>query len=317
MIEQRIATIRTHAKELDKPPTKQESPTSNNTNLTDAADAAIERERAKYEKLHQMGLEFNATEADRVSWKLAFDLQAMQKEHMAGQELYGKNAEMEKAYQAARLERTQLAEAEIAKITKDAADKKYKQDQDKIRSELSIANFSKLLRQGDFTDAMSMAEKMTAGLASKSRAAFEVNKAASLAKATVQGYQMIQAAAADGSSWGGYYGAIAEGALAAAYVAANLDAINSTQFGGSGGVSAPSGGGGIPSQATSPGVPVTNTDQQQAPQPVTVNIYNTGNLLSADYVQGTIIPQIQNAVTNNDIVIIDPRSRQAKMLGAA
>jgi phage-related minor tail protein len=189
---------------------------------------------------------------------------------------------------------------------------------------LALVNIRKALRDGDFKDAMSMTMAMTAGIATHSRAAFEVNKIASLARATVSGYQMIQASATDGAEWGGYYGAIAEGALAAAFVVANLDAINSTQFGGGGSISTPSGGGGgIPSQATSPGLPVTPTNSgtgsqsNQNAQPVTVNIYNTGNLLSPDYIDTVVIAQIKDRIANADVTIIDPRSRQAQMLAAA
>jgi hypothetical protein len=277
-------------------------------------DAAIAREQEKYIKLHELGLEFSATEAERVTLKYAFDLQTMEKEHLAAKAIYGQNDKMEAAYLQARVDREALANAEIAKINAKAAADKDKLDQQKMRSDLSIANFSKLIRAGEYSDAMTMAEKMSAGLATKSRAAFEVNKIAALAKATVAGYSMIVKAADDGASWGGYLGAIAEGALAAAYVAAQLDAINSTQFGGgAGGISTGGGGGGVPSLSTTPGTPVTQTDSQQ---PVTVNIYNTGNVLSNDYVQTTIIPQIQSAVNNSDVLIIDPRSRQAQVLGA-
>jgi hypothetical protein len=194
----------------------------------------------------------------------------------------------------------------------------------KMKDEMAIANFSQTLRAGDFKDAMGMAETMTAGLATHSRAAFEINKIASLARATISGYQMIQAAATDGATWGGVYGGIIEGALAAAFVAANLDAINSTEFGG-GGRPSVGGGGGIPSQATSPGVPVSqqpvtppSTGGAQAQnQPVTVNIYNTGNLLSPDYIDSVVIEQIKDRIANADVTIIDPRSRQAQMLAAA
>lgn len=278
-------------------------------------DRTIEREQSKYDRLHQMAVMADSTDAERIRFKLDFDLAAMEKEHNEARRIYGNNATLEKEYQDARLERIAMANAEAERMAKVQEEREEKQRQTKMRSEMSVANFSRLLRQGDYVDAMSMAERMTAGLATKSRAAFEVNKAASLAKATVQGYQMIQAAAADGASWGGYYGAIIEGALAAAYVAANLDAINSTQFGGGGGIST-SGGGGVPSQATSPGVPVTPTEPAQQQQ-LQIVIYNNGTFVDAQqFIDGTVIPQIASAVKNNDVVLIDPRSRQAQMLGA-
>jgi hypothetical protein len=279
----------------------------------DRIDATIAREQAKYNKLHEMAAMADATDVERIRMKLQFDLQAMEKEHEDAKRVYGKNAALEQEYQDARIDRVAIANAEVERLNSAAEEKAEAERQRKMRADLGVANFSKLLRQGDYVDAMTMAQQLTAGLATKSRAAFEINKAASLAKATVQGYQAITAAFADGMSWGSYYGAIAEAALAAVYVGAQIQAINSTQFGGGGNISTYSGG--VPSQSTSPGVPVTPTSQQQQ-QPVIVNIYNQGNLLSNEWVESTIIPQIKDSISNSDVILIDPRSRQAQMLGA-
>jgi hypothetical protein len=229
--------------------------------------------------------------------------------------------EFQKRYELAKLNHSlTLAEEKGFQDALDAIMKVHNANE--IGAANQLVNIRKALRDGDFQDAMSKTMAMTAGIATHSRAAFEINKIASLAKATVSGYQMIQASATDGAEWGGYYGAIAEGALAAAFVVANIDAINSTQFGGGGGVSAPSGGGGG-SSSPSYGAPNAgnNTPQPtpapQQTQPVTVNIYNTGNLLSQDYIDNVVIAQIKDRIANADVTIIDPRSRQAQMLSQA
>lgn len=68
-----------------------------------------------------------------------------------------------------------------------------------------------------------------------------------------------------------------------------------------------------PPAAPAPGTGTTPQDQQ----PVTnVYIYNSGNLLSKDFVDEVVIPQIRDNISNSDVLIIDPRSRQAQMLGA-
>jgi hypothetical protein len=104
------------------------------------------------------------------------------------------------------------------------------------------------------------------------------------------------------------------------YISVGLIAATAIVGGGSGG----SAGGSIPTpqpggDLTSPPPPPSSgssSNQQQA-QPMQVNIYNTGNVLSADYVENTIIPQIRDSVSNSDVLIIDPRSRQAQVLAPA
>lgn len=279
-------------------------------------DAAVAREQAKYDRMHELAISFGASETERVSWKLAFDLDAMDKEHQANIDKYGRNTELDIAYEAARLERMQMAEAEAAAISAKTAKREEDERQKKIRADMSIANFSELLRQKDYSGAMGMAEKLSAGMATKSRAMFEINKVSALASATINGYDAVVKAYNHGSLWGGPFGGAAEAAIAAAYVATQLDAINSTSFGGGGGGAASSGGG-IPSQSTSPGIPVSQQPaQQQEQQPVQVNIYNTGNVMTNDFINDTIIPQIKDSISNSDVLIIDPRSRQAQVLAA-
>ncbi len=87
-------------------------------------------------------------------------------------------------------------------------------------------------------------EKMTAGIAQHSKAAFEVNKAAAIVNTVVQTIQAVTKAWAD---YGWPYGAIMGAAIAAAG-ALQVSAIKSTTFKG--------GGGGIaPSNATTPAQP--------------------------------------------------------------
>lgn len=162
--------------------------------------------------------------------------------------------------------------------------------------------------------------QMTSVGAQKHRALFEINKIASMANATISGVQAVQDSYKFGAAWGGPVGGAAMAAIAVAATLANIEAIRSTEFGGG----APNvGGGGVPSMATSPGIPTAPQSAPAAPdsardapaqQPTTINIYNTGNVLSQDYVENNVIPQIRNAVSNSDVLLIDPRSRQAQVL---
>jgi len=100
-----------------------------------------------------------------------------------------------------------------------------------------------------------------------------------------------------------------------------INAMRSASFGGDAGGAAPSGGSvssiAIPGQTANPNqIGSVAPPSASQPAPATINIYNTGNLLSADYVEANIIPQIKDAVQNRDVLLIDPRSRQAQVLGA-
>lgn len=139
-----------------------------------------------------------------------------------------------------------------------------------------MARFGMQIRDGEYQNAMETAAKMTAGLAQHSRAAFEVNKIAGIAVAVMNTAKGISGVLAEFPGPIGWGMAAAQAALGAAQVAA----IESTQFGGGGRVSTPGGGGGVPSLATSPGVPVTATNptaaQAPAAAPTTVNLTIAG-----------------------------------------
>ena len=152
----------------------------------------------------------------------------------------------------------------------------------------------------------------TAAGAARNRTMFEINKVAGVANAIVSTYEGATRALSLGP-WG-----IPLAAVITAAGLANVAAINATQFGGG----MPSGGGagsGIPSLANSlPATPTPSFQSQPAQQePVTIHIYNTGTFVDAQaFVDGTIIPQIRDQIANADVLIIDPRSRQAQLLGA-
>jgi TP901 family phage tail tape measure protein len=173
---------------------------------------------------------------------------------------------------------------------------------------------------------------LTASAATESRGMFEINKAASLATATIDGIAAVQSSYKAGAAVGGPVLGAAFAGVAAVATAANLKKIQSTSYGGGGG-STGSAGGGIPSLATSTGTPVTPTVEenrraadeaaareaaliQQQQQPLRpVNIYLQGNLMTDTFVQDVVIPTIQDQVTNSDVQLIAPDSANAHTLG--
>lgn len=88
------------------------------------------------------------------------------------------------------------------------------------------------IRQWETGDFLNYLAASTAGAAQHYRAAFQLNKIASLGIATVRGIEAVQSAYAWGASWGGPPGGAAMAAVALAATAANIAAINQAHFGG-------------------------------------------------------------------------------------
>lgn len=88
---------------------------------------------------------------------------------------------------------------------------------------------------------------MTASAAREFKAFFYINKAASIANATIKGAEAIQSSFAFGAAWGGPIGGAILAGIAAAATAANIYTIAKTEFG----------GGSIPSQSIAAAPPVS------------------------------------------------------------
>jgi hypothetical protein len=166
---------------------------------------------------------------------------------------------------------------------------------------------------------------------SHSHAMFAIGKASAMTEAIIHTYSAATkaySAMAGIPIIGPGLGAVAAAAAIASGMA-QVSAIQSQSFGGSAGggsyggaSSSLNGGQATPNYPSSPASnssspQAQNQQAQQAPPQTTINIYNSGNVLSTDFVMNSIIPQIKNAVNNSDVLIIDPRSRQAQVLGVA
>jgi hypothetical protein len=201
----------------------------------------------------------------------------------------------------------------------------------------SNATLGSMLLQGKLRELdiekMSMTQKIGMGVSgmgqllaaagTHSKSMFEVSKRFAEVDAGISMWQGVAKGVALGWPLG-----IPAVAWALAEGAATISQIESQNFGGgasgSGGGGGGGGGGGSVGMsstsgiygnqsAPSYGVIPTAPPPQQA-QAITVNIYNTGNVLSPDYIDNVVIAQIKERVANADVTIIDPRSRQAQML---
>lgn len=150
----------------------------------------------------------------------------------------------------------------------------------------------------------------------KSKRMFEVGKAAAIAQTLIDTYTGAQKAFTALASFPPAAYAAAAAATAAGLV--RVQNIRAQQFQGGGG-----GGGatgtysaspntGLPTQQ--PGLPQTQNESRGN----TVQIIIEGNVIGNDeYVNGTLIPAIANAVNNNDVVLINSNSRNAREITGA
>jgi tape measure domain-containing protein len=108
---------------------------------------------------------------------------------------------------------------------------------------------------------LGQASKLTEGLAGESEAAFNIQKAISIANAIVAGGEAVVKSYNWGSTFGGPVGGAIAAGLAAAATAAQIGAIASTSYTSKSAVSAGSGSGSVPS------IPNAPQRQQAAPPP--------------------------------------------------
>lgn len=142
---------------------------------------------------------------------------------------------------------------------------------------------------------------------------FAVQKGLAIAQAVINTELAFLSAMALGpAGW-----AIAPAIRTMGYVSVGL--IAATAIAESGGGGAGGGGLSIPSAGSapsSPGAPATSSTSPPPGQPVQITIYNTGNVQSAEFAAQQV-EQIRSLISNSDVILIDPRSRQAAMLAAA
>jgi hypothetical protein len=184
--------------------------------------------------------------------------------------------------------------------------------------QMSRNQFETLSMKSQITTISGLLQSSTAQAAQYNKTAFEINKQASAANAVIS----TLAGATKALELGPIIGPIMAGVIYAAGMI-NVAAIESSTFGGSGASgAAPSAGGisstAIPGQVANPSVvPATATAAAAtvtAPTSQPVNVYVQGNVMTADFVANIVIPEIKNQITNADVTIIDPRSRQAQIL---
>lgn len=162
---------------------------------------------------------------------------------------------------------------------------------------------------GDLTSVAGVMGEVSNLMQSSSKKQFEIGKKAAIAQAIVNTYQ----AAASGFATTPFFPlGLAMGALAIANGINTVNKIKAQQFGGGGGAIGTYSANpntGVPTQSQ-PGLPPQQQDRQQSNS---VQVIIQGNVLgNQEFVTGTLIPAIADAINNGDQVIIGSTSRQAR-----
>lgn len=151
---------------------------------------------------------------------------------------------------------------------------------------------------------------------SSSRKQFEIGKKAAIGQSLINTSLMVT----EGLKTQPFFPVgLAMGALALTKGMTEVNKIKSQSFGGGGG------GGSSGAVGTFPASPNTGLPTQQPGLPQTseargntVQIIIEGNVIGSDeYVNGTLIPALANAVNNNDVVLISSNSRNAREIVGA
>lgn len=185
--------------------------------------------------------------------------------------------EMQALLDEQRLARAQETSDRLLQIEQQTALKKQQLDNAANRAKMGamteLDRFSEAMRNNDLQGALDHGVKATANLSKQSRAMFEINKAAALAKAVVSLPSAVMQSFENG---GGYPWGLIPAGLMLAEGLANISAIQSASFGGgTSGATAGGGGGGSGAGAASimPGAPAAApsplSSPQQASQPAT------------------------------------------------
>jgi len=251
----------------------------------------IEREEGKNSRLEEIATMATLNERERDEAKVGYAIEKEEIEYQNTIKKYGKSKKLEEQH---------LKTIALIRAKADADESSAKAK--KLKSDVSWANAVNNLRKGDYTNAMSIAEQMTQGLAKHHQAIFQANKVFALAKAAIAlpSAVMESFAAAGGWPWG-----VIPAALTLATGLEQISAINSATFGG--GASAPPSVGGtagmVPSEvsnSTSPPaqaevpLPTSATEAKAARE---VNIYMRGDasLFDAKTIREELIPAINEA----------------------
>lgn len=177
-----------------------------------------------------------------------------------------------------------------------------------------IAEIQEQAAQAQIARGESAFSTMLGNVSSHNKTFFKIQKLYRMSKLAMEAPAAIADSYAWGASWGGPPAGATMAGIAALAMGAYASQLAGAQFGGSGGGSAAAGGSGNP--VTSPIRPgdtsITNPPmQQQSSGSITINV---NGVITDDIVQNLIVPAIQDAVDNRDVILIRGDSRNGQQL---
>lgn len=261
----------------------------------DEYNQAIQELRIKHqEKLWE--IEANSPDALRAQ-QLAQNVLALEQSLLTEEELliadYEKKHEMLRDFYTVQGEITAEGKAVLEKLEEDHV---KKLNNVRLKGLTDIAKFSEQIRQKDLKGAMGTLQSMTSATAGANKDMFNINKAATLANATMDAYAAITGAYKVGARIGGPPVGAAFAAAAGAFQFAQLKNIAGQQFNGGsrgGGTVAPSVAASTPAGAT----PVSDAGGGGGGTNQVVTINLTGEIFGREQVRG-LISQINEAISD-------------------
>lgn len=208
---------------------------------------ALAKENDYFKRLQAMADDATGTATGREKKRYDLQLLDLEKHHKDTVKAIGSNHEL------------LLAEEEAYQVALGNIKKIHQENQmgaDQTVAAMAHA-FSEGNKQEEISSTASYFEKLSSYGASHSKTMFELNKVASIATAVMNTYKGVSGVLAEFPGPVGWAMAAAQAAMGMAQVAA----ISSTQFGAG---AANAGGAGVPSMATSSGVPVAPQASQSA-----------------------------------------------------
>lgn len=156
-------------------------------------------------------------------------------------------------------------------------------------------------------------ESVTRSAAQHNKKMFELNKVAAIGNAIVSTYQGAAAA----MKWGWPMGPIFAAIMVAAGMA-NVRAIASTKFGQTTAAPSVNAGNAMPVQPVSAQPSsVVNSRTDEGQEPVVTQIIINGFVGTQEFLDGVVIPAIQRATNDRDVMLFTNNSRQARELQPA
>ena len=242
----------------------------------------------------------NSPEAKKAE-ELAKNLENLKQSYMTEEELqlqkYERDLEILRESLAAKV----LTEEEFNVLLEEAEQHHWDRMAD-IRNKGAgdMVRIAEMWRKKDYQGALSSFAQLTAASANSSKEMFNLNKAASIASATIKAYESIVSAYAYGNRIGGPPVGAAFAAAAGAFSFAQIASIASQQFsgaGGSAGAPAPSAVAGITPGGT-PGAPGA-ASAFGGNQVVSINLQ--GEIFGRDQVR-SLIGQINEAISDGAVL---------------